>query len=94
MADACPNCGLVFGRFEGQWIGAIGINTGGSTLWTAPIDIVVASSRTPTGPVADQFLEALVEPELPYAGQPIVYKLRLGISSSVKNFRSPIVPLR
>lgn len=27
MADACPNCGLVFGRFEGQWIGAIGINT-------------------------------------------------------------------
>lgn len=27
MAEACPNCGLVFGRFEGQWIGAIGINT-------------------------------------------------------------------
>ncbi len=27
MADACPNCGLVFGRFEGQWIGAIGINS-------------------------------------------------------------------
>ncbi len=27
MAEKCPNCGLVFGRFEGQWIGAIGINT-------------------------------------------------------------------
>ncbi len=27
MADGCPNCGLTFGRFEGQWIGAIGINT-------------------------------------------------------------------
>ncbi len=27
MADRCPNCGLVFGRFEGQWIGALGINT-------------------------------------------------------------------
>ncbi len=27
MAERCPNCGLVFGRFEGQWIGAIGINT-------------------------------------------------------------------
>lgn len=27
MEDSCPNCGLVFGRFEGQWIGAIGINT-------------------------------------------------------------------
>jgi uncharacterized protein (DUF983 family) len=27
MAERCPNCGLTFGRFEGQWIGAIGINT-------------------------------------------------------------------
>lgn len=27
MAESCPNCGLVFGRFEGQWIGALGINT-------------------------------------------------------------------
>jgi uncharacterized protein (DUF983 family) len=28
MAESCPQCGLVFERHEGYWLGAIAINTG------------------------------------------------------------------
>lgn len=45
MAERCPNCGLTFGRFEGQWIGAIGINTIAS-FFILMITIVISIAVT------------------------------------------------
>jgi len=72
------------GRFT---IGGIGVDANGTTLWTSPLELEVVPARTHgSGPVDDHFLEVEVNPETPYAGQPIIYVVRFGFSTSIKNF--------
>jgi len=67
-------------------IGGIGVDAGGTTVWTSPLTLDVVPPRSRTGAVGDHFLEVEVSPETPYAGQPIVYTVRFGFSTSIKNF--------
>lgn len=67
-------------------IGGIGVDAGGTTLWTSPLSLEVVPPRSRTGTVGDHFLEVEVSPVAPYAGQPIVYMVRFGFSTSIKNF--------
>ena len=68
-------------------IGGIGVDASGTTLWTSPLELEVVPARSHgTGPVDDHFLEVAVTPESPYAGQPIIYTVRFGFSTSIKNF--------
>ncbi len=77
----------LYAREPGNFtVGAIGVDVDGATLWTAPLQVTVAAAKAPTGRVGAHFLEAFVEPREAYAGQPIVYHLRLGISANITNF--------
>jgi hypothetical protein len=54
MAERCPRCAFLFDRFEGQMIGAVGINTivtFGALLVTLVVGLVVTSPDIAVVPV-------------------------------------------
>jgi len=66
-------------------IDPFGVSAGGTTVWTQPMVIDVSESTGPSKAIEDQFLEAYVEPTTAFAGQVVIYHLRLGFASSVNN---------
>jgi hypothetical protein len=66
-------------------IDPFGVEAGGTTVWTQPLVVDVSESTAPARAVEDQFLEASIEPTTAYAGQVVIYHLRLGFASSVNN---------
>ena len=66
-------------------IDSIGVEAGGTTLWTTPLKVDVSEATASSGPVADHFVEAYVESKDVYAGQLLIYHLRFGFASSVNN---------
>lgn len=70
MAERCHNCGLVFERIEGHWIGAIGMNTivtFGAVLVFVIIAVGLTIPDIPVAPlVAGNIAVAAVVPVLFY----------------------------
>jgi hypothetical protein len=66
-------------------IDSIGVEAGGSTQWTTPLAVDVGAAQASSGPVADHFVDAWVEPQDVYAGQLVTYHLQFGFASSVNN---------
>ena len=67
-------------------IDSIGVDADGRTVWTSPLSLEVVPAREHSGPLGDHFLDVSVKPEAPYAGQPIVYTVRFGFSTSIQAF--------
>ena len=66
-------------------IDSIGVEAGGTTLWTTPLKVDVREAVASSGPAADHFVEAFVEADGVFAGQLLIYHLRFGFASSVNN---------
>jgi len=77
----------VYPKKTGEYIiGPVGVDADGRTVWTSSVTVMVSEAKR-RKPTEDHFVDAWIEPERPYAGQPVVYHLQFGFSASIKGFQ-------